>query len=1320
MAENTHSNLIITEKLSGRDNFNNWKFAVKMALIHENLWRCIDGYTADDSSTVNERLRLDQRALAKICLMVQPVAYPYVRTAKTAKEAWDNLCKTYEDKGLSRRLTLIRNLVRVKLENHSSMENYVDETMAIAQKLADIGHGVDDEFLGVILLSGLTSEYDPMVMAIENSGTKITSDLIKSKLLQDDTFGKDKSESALLSRRKQYKSGKKNFKCFNCGMVGHFKGNCPKIKHKSKTHEALCASTNVSPGNREWYVDSGATTHMSCHQDWFSGFKEQSGIQVTVANNQTINSCGVGEIELETRNGTKVISDVVLVPELKANLLSVNKMIKKGHAVTFTSSGCTVYKQNGFSVDGEIVVTASEDNGLYKLDVMKEKTYFTVDHGDLEQLWHRRLGHLNKVSMNLLKNGMANGISFPTTKTRQCVVCALGKHSRQPFTSNANRAEQKLELIHSDICGPMPRKSWGGARYLLTFIDDYTRKIFVYFLKSKSEVYERFKEFQVMVENQTDCRIKKLRSDNGTEYLSTKFQQYLKEKGIIHQTTIAYSPEQNGVAERTNRSIVEKARCLMQDAKCEEEMWAEAVNTAVYLKNRSPHRTLKAIPEELWTNRKVDLRHLKVFGCIVQAHIPHQQRRKFDPKSQMYMFVGYCEDSKGYRLFDLQFPGKIIKSRDVIFFENEFKSINANGKRDVEANNVFSSFITEGDDSEPIVEEEITPETTQEVCVNLKSNEECVESEVESVQDDSGSEEEFSEAQSDIKNTQRESVLNHSSTNVNESVRAINNISATPTAVRRSTREAKPKQFPDYISYCAVINQSIPSTVQEALNSGERNYWKEAMDDEYKALMENNAWVLVNKPNSQKIVQCKWVFTVKDDVTGKKRYKARLVAKGFTQQFGVDYNETFSPVVRNSTLKLLFALSVMLNLSIDHVDVSTAFLNGELTENIYMYQPEGFVYDNNKVCLLKKAIYGLKQASRVWNKKVESILLKAGYKQSKFESCVYIKCVDKCIMFVAVYVDDFLIFSNDENEKCNLKKLLSDNFKVKDLGKAKRCLGLNITNDCENGIVKIDQKHYIDELVSKFGLNESKSVTTPIEAGLKLDRADKCDVSIPYQCLIGSLMFLAVNTRPDIAYAVSYLSQFNTCYADVHYKHAKRVLKYLKGTSDYGLVFRKQSVDVMNICAYADADWANDHIDRKSYTGYVFKLAGSAISWEAKKQQSVSLSSTEAEYVSITQASKEAVYLKNLLNELTNVNSVIQLYNDNQSAQKLVYNPVFHNRTKHIDVKYHYIRELVEQEIVKLCYLPTEKMIADIMTKGLHAAKHKFCFENLGLEQKGC
>lgn len=228
--------------------------------------------------------------------------------------------------------------------------------------------------------------------------------------------------------------------------------------------------------------------------------------------------------------------------------------------------------------------------------------------------------------------------------------------------------------MHSDVCGPMPKDSWGGARYFITFIDDFSRKIFIYFMKRKSEAFDMFKTFKSLVENQTDRKIKKLRTDNGTEYMNDSFEHYLKCNGIIHQTTVPYTPQQNGVAERTNRTLVEKARCLMHEAGCNERMWAESVNTSAYLKNRSPHKAVCGTPEEIWSGKKVDLGHLKVFGCVVQALVPKELRKKIDATSKSYIFVGYCEETKGYRLFYINKSGKIVKARDVVFFENKFNS----------------------------------------------------------------------------------------------------------------------------------------------------------------------------------------------------------------------------------------------------------------------------------------------------------------------------------------------------------------------------------------------------------------------------------------------------------------------------------------------------------------------------------------------------------------------------------------------------------------------------------------------------------------------
>lgn len=413
-------------------------------------------------------------------------------------------------------------------------------------------------------------------------------------------------------------------------------------------------------------------------------------------------------------------------------------------------------------------------------------------------------------------------------------------------------------------------------------------------------------------------------------------------------------------------------------------------------------------------------------------------------------------------------------------------------------------------------------------------------------------------------------------------------------------------------------------------------------------------------------------------------------------------------------MRLLLAISVKLGLHTTHLDVKTAFLNGELQENVLMCQPEGFVVkgNENKVCKLKKAIYGLKQSSRAWYQKVEEVLIGLDFKKSDYEPCLFMKRNRGMITIIALYVDDFIIFSNDENETDFLKDKLNSNFKIKDLGELKLCLGMKIRR--ENDMLILDQSTYIDHLLKKFNMTNCNSVNTPIENFdfNESNSSDKCQNPL-YQKLIGSLMFLAVMTRPDIAYSVSFLSQFNNCHTEYHWKCAKRVLRYLKGTKNYCLVFKKTNEDLQG---HVDADWGSDKTDRKSYTGFVFKLSGGAVSWKSCKQKTVALSSTEAEYMALSEATKEAIYLRNLLCEISGSLDCITIFNDNQGAQKLCSNPVFHDRSKHIDIRHHFVREALQNKTIDLKYVCSDEMLADVLTKGLKSVKHSKFVVGLGLQ----
>lgn len=387
---------------------------------------------------------------------------------------------------------------------------------------------------------------------------------------------------------------------------------------------------------------------------------------------------GIGEVIVNLNdNEEKIITDVMYVPDIAANLLSVSKLTEKGWIVVFDNEKCRIYNKDECKIQGKYKVSATKIDGIYRLD-QQDKHEMSVAMAAMtsSNVWHRRLGHLSYKGMQKLKNSLVTGIDFQQEKdVKACVPCIQGKQVRKTFPKGeARRAKEKLELIHSDLCGPMSEDTWSGFRYLLTFTDDYIRKTFGYLLKTKRQVFDKFVEFKILVENQTGLKIKKIRTDNGLEYCNKYFEIFFKKNGIIHETTVQYTPEQNGVAERLNRTIIERTRAMLQDSGLSRKYWGETVKTAIYVKNRSPTAAvLDATPEELWSRYKVDVSNLRVFGCRAFVHTPKELRKKLDVKSREYIMVGYYDHSKEYRLADPLQPGKVIKARDVIFLEDDVK-----------------------------------------------------------------------------------------------------------------------------------------------------------------------------------------------------------------------------------------------------------------------------------------------------------------------------------------------------------------------------------------------------------------------------------------------------------------------------------------------------------------------------------------------------------------------------------------------------------------------------------------------------------------------
>lgn len=731
---------------------------------------------------------------------------------------------------------------------------------------------------------------------------------------------------------------------------------------------------------------------------------------------------------------------------------------------------------------------------------------------------------------------------------------------------------------------------------------------------------------------------------------------------------------------------MEKARSMMMQAKSDPKMWAEAVNTSVYLINRCPAKKIPGTtPEEVWSGKKVDLSHLRVFGSPAYAHVPSQKRRKLDAKAKELIFVGYSDTSKAYRLLDPE-THNIEIARTVDFFEHR----------------ILSHQPSHSDIPEGVTSTAVLPFSNEDGEDDVASRNAEISSE------DGSSDAETDDAESpdsaEFAETDYEpSVQGSDVTSVNES---------DPNR-RYPVRNRTPNsRYNDYVML-SVNDDFEPETIEEALSCADSAKWRQAILEELKAFEINNAWTLVDKPDSKNVIKNKWVFKIKrNDKNEIIKYKARLVAKGCSQKYGVDFNETFAPVVRQSTIRLLLSIATELDLQAEHLDVATAFLNGDISEEIFMYQPDGFpIGDKNEVCKLNRAIYGLKQASRSWFLKAKNLLLDLKFKQSKHEQCVFYKNSKHSFLIVALYVDDFFLFFNDKKGADELKTALKNNFQMKDLGPISCCLGIEVKRDRRAKSMKLTQTRYINKVLSKFNMVDCKIASTPLENKCKLNPAEN-NIDVPFQELIGSLMYLSVCTRPDISHSVSYLSQFNLKHGKEHWLAAKRVLRYLKGTVADGLLYKSTG---HTLTGFADADWGNN-FDGRSFTGFSFVFGNAAVSWECHKQNSTQLSSTHAELVAITDATREAIYLKSLLNEIFSVSDKfvdrdgIILYNDSQSAQKMVLNPNNnHKKSKHIVIKYNFVKEQVDRNVINLMYLSTEQMPVDMLTKSLGATKHTFC-----------
>ncbi|KAM1747093.1 hypothetical protein ACFX11_013661 [Malus domestica] len=985
---------------------------------------------------------------------------------------------------------------------------------------------------------------------------------------------------------------------------------------------------------------------------------------VRVGNGTKISAKATGTYMLNLPSGEVLeLKNCLYFPSCIKNLISISKLLRDGHSVLFDKMSCTLY------LNGRIISHGNMIEGLFHLETNSgmhciasrntSKPKRAREEVNQEKMWHLKLGHVNLEKIHKMsKDGYIHPLGNDRMGTCEC--CLKGKMTKSPFIGKGERATEILGLIHTDVCGPMSTTSRGGFSYYITFTDDHSRFGYVYLMKYKSESFERFKEFKNEVEKQTGKQIKILRSDRGGEYLSNEFLDYLKECGIISQWTPPGTPQLNGVSERRNRTLMNMVRSMMSFADLPVTFWGYALYTTAYLLNRVPSKSVSQTPYEIWHGRKPSLKHIKIWGC--EAYVKKLEATKLEARSVRCYFVGYPKETMGYEFYHPD-DQKVFVARTAKFLEDE--------------------FVLKGTISKQMEINEINNEPQT-------------------------------------------------------STRHIDNPVPETLAPRRSERVSKPPKrygldndFDELYLLGDNETKEDPRDYTEAMSDIDSKRWQEAMKSEMDSMYQNQVWTLVDPPEGIVPVGNKWVFKRKIGVDGNvETYKARLVAKGYRQREGIDYEETFSPVAMIKSIRILLAIAAYHDYEIWQMDVKTAFLNGYLEEELYMTQPEGFVSksEKTKVCKLQRSIYGLKQASRSWNIRFDTEIKTFGFTQNEDDNCVYQKVVGNAVVFLVLYVDDILLFGNDTAILSSVKVWLSKTFHMEDLGDASYVLGIKLYRDRSRKLIGLSQSMYIDKVLSRFEMEQSKKGFLPVRHGNHLSKSMEPKTPeeivhmsrIPYASAIGSLMYAMICTRPDIAYAVSITSRYQSNPGLEHWAAVKTVLKYLRRTKDMFLVYGGAAE--LRVEGYTDADFQSDVDDRSSNSGYVFTLNGGAVSWKSKKQSVIADSTTEAEYVATAEAGKEAFWMKKFITELgvvPTITSPVTLYCDNNGAIAQAKEPRAHQKNKHFDRRFNIIRRYAAEGKVNILKVASADNVADPLTKPMSQIQLDRHMDKMGIRYMG-
>lgn len=1082
------------------------------------------------------------------------------------------------------------------------------------------------------------------------------------------------------------------------------------------------------------YADSAASDHFFVERSDFVTYNPYIERQGSTAAPYKFPILGTGNVRKSTiYKGKRVelmFENALHTPTLVHNLVSIGRLDVSGKSVLFGNGVGTF-----LGSDGTPFMSGPRVGTMYELTLNApggDPTNALAARSqnkptDLET-WHRRLGHIGEDAIKSLNSqSLVEGLIITTKElTGKCEDCIFGKQTRRPFDEQVTPETEVLERVHLDLFGPTRVQSTGGKRYMLLAMDGGSSHGDGYFLAEKTadNCVKVLAHFHVTAERQTGKLLKIIRTDEGGEWVNDLVKAYCHKFGIVHETTAAYSSSANGVPERGNRTVLDRVRTLLHDAQLPGTYWAEAAATVMYLRDFIPSARHPGVtPFELWYGKKPDISHLRAFGCTAYARIPEDivlgpgGNGKLADRSIKAVLIGYFGRGS-YRLLD-RTNGRIFRSRDVVFEEG--RAHRTLEHSDAPSTGEIEDHVVLDDPPAP----EAAPETIQddERIQGIAPAHDAPSIPIAPTP--------VTEIPDAIPTTRRSNRKTKPTTALKDSLASEESIE---TARRLNVDWATDSRQPRMAAVIAAMTEFddaralltnpddnwIPNSYTEAMTRPD--LWKEPMDEEIAKLKSFGVWTLVDRPANTKLMKNRWTYANKYDEDGNLvGRRARLVAKGFTQIPGVDYFETYASVVRYESLRMNLAIAAAKGMDAWQIDYVSAYLNSPTQVPIHMEQPEGYVIaptspnSPEQVALVQKALYGTMDGANNWWKTLDEDMRGLGYYRSLADSSVRSRHVDGEVTITSTYTDDVTGISTTPEGGKIAREELGHTFKTKDLGDVKYILGIRVDRNREAGTISLSQRAYFERVLARYGMSDCKPAPTPLPFGVVLDKSQSPSTpedhhymkDKPYREVLGSVMYGEIATRFELAFATSKLSKYAINPGKAHWLALMHVLRYIKGTLDHKITYGGKGFTSLAPVGYVDSDFAADTDTRRSCGGYIFLQAGGPTAWGCQFQPTVALSTTEAEYMALSRAARQAIWMYSAMSEVGYPQTKpARLIGDNSGSISLTKNAKHNARAKHIDIRHHFIRERVEMGDIAVEYVPSSENLADILTKPLGRLDH--------------